>query len=56
MQHGNEVAELIFHVSEHCHCLGDLITQQLPVTLTQSVECLFHCVFGYAKLGRYFCL
>ena len=47
------MAQLVFHISWHCDRLGDLVMQQLPVTLTHSMECLFHRIFSHAKLGRY---
>jgi hypothetical protein len=47
------MANLVFHVSGHCYGLGYLITQELPVTLTQSMECLLHRVFRYSQLRRY---
>jgi len=46
------MSQLVFHISGHGHRLGNLVMQQLPVTLPQSMECLFHRVFRHTKLGR----
>src|SRR5438067_5772466 len=53
-QRGYEVAQLIFNLRRCCHRVRDLLTQQLSVTLSQSMERLFDRVLGHAKLARNF--
>jgi len=49
-QRGDEVVQFIFDLGRRCHCVRDFLTQQLSVTLSQSMEGLFDRVFCHAKL------
>jgi len=51
-QRGDEVVQFIFDLGRRCHCVRDFLTQQLSVTLSQSMEGLFDRVFCHAKLAR----
>ena len=51
-QRGDEVAQFIFNLGWRCHRVRDFLTQQLSVTLSQSMEGLFDRVLGHAKLAR----
>src|SRR5437660_8212834 len=51
-QHGDEVAQFFFNLSRRCYRVRDFLTQQLSVTLSQSMEGLFDRVLGHAKLAR----
>src|SRR5206468_12065994 len=53
-QRGDEVAQFIFNLCWRCHRVRDFLTQQLSVTLSQSMEGLFDRVLGHAKLARDF--
>ncbi|PYI72621.1 MAG: hypothetical protein DMF08_05730, partial [Verrucomicrobia bacterium] len=53
-QRPDEMAQLVFDLGWRCHRVRDFLTQQLSVTLSQSMEGLFNCVLGHAKLARNF--
>jgi hypothetical protein len=48
------VTQFIFNLGWRCHRVRDFLTQQLSVTLSQSMEGLFDRVLGHAKLARNF--
>ena len=51
-QRRDEMAQFIFNLCWCCHRVRDFLTQDLSVTLSQSVEGLFDRVLGHAKLAR----
>jgi hypothetical protein len=56
LKYGNEMAQFVFYVARDGYSLRNLVTQQLPVSLTQAMERLLHRVFRHSNLGRHFCL
>src|SRR5512140_1144245 len=50
------MTHLVFNLGGRCHCVRDFLPQQLPVTITQTMKSLFHCVLSHAKLARNFSL
>ena len=51
-QRGYEVTQFIFDLGRRRHRMRDFLSQQLSVTLSQSMEGLFDRVLGHAKLAR----
>src|SRR5438552_577840 len=51
-QRGDEVAQFIFNLGRRCHRVRDFLTQQLSVTLSQSMEGLFDRVLGHRSEER----
>jgi hypothetical protein len=50
------MAQFVFYVARDGYSLRNLVTQQLPVSLTQAMERLFHRVFAHSELSGDFCL
>src|SRR5207253_9129408 len=49
LDHGNEMAQLIFDVAGRRHGVGDLLSQYRLIALPESVKRLSDCILGHPQ-------